>query len=296
VGELLVGAWVSPSWATEDIVALAQEAERTGYDSVWVSDHFMGNTGTEERSDKVTHECFALLAGLATAVPRVRLGSLVAGITYRHPAVLANIAGTIDDLSGGRLVLGVGAGWQLNEHAAYGIRLGPIRERLDRFEEGLVVLRGLLTEQRTTAKGEHYTIEDAPRVRVERPRVPLMIGGTGEQRMLGMVAKHADEWNCWSDPEIFEHKSTVLDQHCERIGRDPKSIHRSTQAVFRFGEKPAEAARFPVIAGSVEQIVDAIGQWRDAGLDELIVPTLSSVEEARDTYTRMTEEVLPKLR
>jgi alkanesulfonate monooxygenase SsuD/methylene tetrahydromethanopterin reductase-like flavin-dependent oxidoreductase (luciferase family) len=290
VAELAVGAWLSTGWATRDILAVAGEAEQAGYDSVWVADHFMANSGTAEVKTPTIHECFSLLAGLATVVPRVRLGTMVAGITYRHPAVLANVAGTIDNLSEGRLVLGVGAGWQLNEHAAYGIELGSIRERLDRFEEGLAVL----SDETTTVDGKHYSVTDAPRVKVERPRVPILIGGTGEQRMLGIVARLADEWNCWSTPEVFAHKSAVLDEHCARVGRDPKEIHRTTQAIVTLDQEPGEG-RHPVIGGSPAQIVDTIGRWRAAGLDELLLPTLGTPAEARELYARFTTEIRPQL-
>jgi F420-dependent oxidoreductase-like protein len=295
VAELAVGAWLSPGWSPEDVLAVAGEVEQTGYDSVWMADHFMANSGTEEVAEPVMFECFSLLAALAAAVPRVRLGSLVAGITYRHPAVLANMAATIDALSGSRLVLGVGAGWQLNEHAAYGIQLGSVRERIDRFEEGLAVLRGLLTEPRTTITGEYYTITDAPRVPVVRPRVPILIGASGERRMLGIVAEHADEWNCWSTPEVFAQKSAVLDEHCERIGRDPRTIRRTTQAMLQPGKQTSVPGRF-VVGGSTQQIVDAIGRWREAGLDELIVPTFGSVDEARELYSWLQKEIFPQVR
>ncbi|SEO44599.1 TIGR03560 family F420-dependent LLM class oxidoreductase [Amycolatopsis saalfeldensis] len=293
--QLAVGAWLSPGWSTEDVLAVAGEVEQAGYDSVWAADHFMMNSGTEAVAEPALNECFSVLAALAAAVPRVRLGSLVAGMTYRHPAVLANMAATIDNVSGGRLVLGVGAGWQLNEHAAYGIRLGTVRERIDRFEEGLKVIRGLLTEPRTTVEGEYYQVTDAPRTPVVRPRVPILIGASGERRMLGLVAEHADEWNCWSDPEVFAQKSAILDQHCERLGRDPRSIRRTTQAVLTFGEVDSQAGRF-TFGGSVAQIVDTIGRWREAGLDELIIPTFGSPAEARETYSLLQKEVLPQVR
>ncbi|MDT8911920.1 TIGR03560 family F420-dependent LLM class oxidoreductase [Amycolatopsis sp. PS_44_ISF1] len=294
MAELAVGAWLSPGWSTEDVLAVANEAEQAGYDSVWMADHFMTNSGTDEVAEPALHECFSLLAALAAAVPRVRLGSLVAGITYRHPAVLANMAATIDNVSGGRLVLGVGAGWQANEHAAYGIELGTVRERIDRFEEGLKVLRGLLSESRTTVEGQYYRVTGAPRTPVVRPRVPILIGAAGERRMLGLVAEYADEWNCWSDPEVFARKSAVLDEHCERVGRDPRSIRRTTQAVLTAGDVRAQPGRF-VVGGSVAQLVDAIGHWREAGLDELIVPTFGPVEQARELYALLQQEVLPQI-
>ncbi|GLZ54464.1 LLM class flavin-dependent oxidoreductase [Actinomycetospora sp. NBRC 106378] len=291
---LAVSAWLNTTWSTTDIVAVAHEAESAGYDGLWVADHFMGNTGTEERSDVALRDCFSVLAGLATVVPRLRLGSMVAGITYRHPAVLANIAATTSDLSGGRLVLGVGAGWQLNEHAAYGIPLGPVRERIDRFEEGLAVLDGLLRRPRTTVSGRHYAVTDAPHVPAA-DRIPLLIGASGERRMLGVVARWADEWNTWSTPEVFAHKSAVLDEHCERIGRDPGEIRRSTQALFLI-DGTAPESRSPVVAGSAAQIVDTIGRWREAGLDELIVPTnRGDVAEGRELLGRFATEIRPQL-
>jgi len=300
VRDLAVSAWLGTTWAARDVVSVAQEAERAGYDGVWVADHFMANTGTEEVSPRGLLECFSVLAGLATAVPRVRLGSLVASMTYRHPAVLANIAATLHDLSDGRLVLGVGAGWQLNEHAAYGIELGSVRERIDRFEEGLAVLDGLLRTPETTVKGEYYTVRGAPTVTGDAapaPRVPILVGAGGEQRMLGVVARHADEWNCWSTPEVFAHKSAVLDEHCARIGRDPAEIRRSTQALFYIDGDPGETPAGPVVvSGSVGEIVDTIGRWRETGLDELIVPGMRGTPaEAVALFERFRSEIIPQL-
>jgi alkanesulfonate monooxygenase SsuD/methylene tetrahydromethanopterin reductase-like flavin-dependent oxidoreductase (luciferase family) len=295
VSDLAISAWVSAAWSTDDIVAVATEAERDGYDGIWVADHFLTNTGTEQISDgPAMRECFSVLAGLATAVPRVRLGSLVASMTYRHPAVLANMAATIDDLSGGRLVLGVGAGWQLNEHAVYGIGLGPVRERIDRFEEGLQVLDGLLRTPSTTVAGEHYTVTGAPAV-PGTGRIPVLIGAKGEKRMLGLVARWADEWNTWSTPEIFAQKSAVLDAHCEKLERDPGTIRRSTQAILDFGGGAGEGMGL-VVGGSVAAIVDAVGRWREAGLDELILPAIRGGAAAgRELFARFRAEVVPQL-
>lgn len=291
---LAIGAWLSTSWSADDIVSVAREAEQAGFASISVADHFMPNTGTEERAEGNMYECFALLAGIATAVPRVRLCSMVAGITYRHPAILANIAATIDALSGGRLVLGVGAGWQLNEHAAYGLALGPVGERIDRLEEALEVLRGMLTQPSTTVLGKHYTVTDAPRVPMSRPSIPILIGAKGERRMLGLVAAHADEWNCPSDPGIFVHKSAILDEHCERIGRDPGSIRRSTHPTL--SRDPETEFSPDLFTRSTGQIVDAIGRWREAGADEVIVPALFwTADETRAHYARLASEVLPQL-
>ncbi|MCW0213743.1 MAG: LLM class flavin-dependent oxidoreductase [Pseudonocardia sp.] len=294
--ELAVSAWLGTTWSARDILTVATEVESTGYDGIWVADHFMANTGTAEVSGTALRECFSVLAGLAAAVPRVRLGSLVASMTYRHPAVLANIATTVDDLGAGRLVLGVGAGWQLNEHAAYGIELGSVPERIDRFEEGLEVLDGLLRTPLTTVEGKHYSVVGAPAVTpAGGPRIPIMIGASGERRMLGVVARRADEWNCWSTPEVFAHKSAVLDEHCERIGRDPAEIRRSTQAMLDIDGSAADAPP-GVVAGSVAQIVDTIGRWRDTGLDELIVPGMrGTADDARELFGRFHTEIRPQL-
>src|SRR3712207_1484793 len=154
----------------------------------------MANDGGPTPPETPTLEAGSTVAALAAAVPRVRIGTLVYGMTYRHPAVLANMAATVDQVSGGRFVLGVGAGWQVNEHEQYGIELPPLKQRIDRFVEGVTVLRGLLTEERTTFAGSYYQVTDAvcePKP-LQRP-MPLMIGAKGEKRMLRVVAEHADE-------------------------------------------------------------------------------------------------------
>ncbi len=199
--------WPSLSQPWADALAASRHAEATGWDGVYVADHFMGDGNAA--GDPVTpmHEATAALAALAATTERVRLGSLVFGITYRHPAVLANWAATVDHISGGRLLLGVGAGWQINEHEQYGIELGPPGVRIDRFEEACAVLHGLLESPVTTVEGEHYRLTDAlsePKP-VQRP-LPLLIGGKGD-RMLGVVARQADEWNIWSTAEHFAERS-----------------------------------------------------------------------------------------
>ncbi len=293
---LKVSAWLDARWSVEELITIATEVEQAGFHGVWLADHFMGNTNTEERSAEGMHECFALLAALAVTVPRVRIGSLVAGITYRNPAVLAKSLTTIDHLSGGRLVAGVGTGWQLNEHAAYGIELGGLRERIDRFEEGLQILRGLTTQSRTTVHGKYFTVDDAPlEPKPQQDRLPILIGASGERRMLGIVAATADEWNCWSTPEVFAHKSAVLDEHCERIGRDPKSIWRTTQAFISFGPLDDTSHRHRAIGGSVAEVVDTVGKWHESGCDEWIVPGLGPTEHARETFARVMSEVVGQL-
>jgi alkanesulfonate monooxygenase SsuD/methylene tetrahydromethanopterin reductase-like flavin-dependent oxidoreductase (luciferase family) len=186
--------------------------------------------------------------------------------------VLANMAATVDRITGGRFTLGVGAGWQVNEHEQYGIELPPVKQRLDRFVEALQVMRGLLREPTTTVDGTYYQLTDAvcePKP-VQQP-LPVLIGGSGEKRMLGIVAEYADMWNAWGLPDLIAHKSRVLDDFCAAQGRDPKEIARTAQAVTVV-DGPRPDVPMPVIGGSPSRLADAIAEYAAIGLDELIVP------------------------
>jgi alkanesulfonate monooxygenase SsuD/methylene tetrahydromethanopterin reductase-like flavin-dependent oxidoreductase (luciferase family) len=264
-------------WA--DVLAVAQHAEATGWDRCYVADHFVGGGGGSKPLTPGYLESTAVLSALALATSHLRIGALVFGMTYRHPAVLANWAATADILSDGRLVLGIGAGWQQNEHAQYGIELGQPGQRIERLAEAIRVLRGLLTEERTSFDGRYYRVRDA--ICDPKPvqaRVPLLIGGSGD-RMLGLVAREADEWNQWSTPEHMAARGAVLDQRCALIGRDPSSIQRSTQALFLFTDDSGKATAFveryapqPAVAGSPAFVADVLSQWQAAGVDEIVVP------------------------
>ncbi|GAA1808919.1 LLM class flavin-dependent oxidoreductase [Luedemannella flava] len=265
--------WPGAGQPYGELVAAARHAGETGWDGVYVADHFMPNAGGVRLPDDPVLECGSLLAALGALVPRVRIGALVYGITYRHPAVLANMAATVDHITDGRFILGVGAGWQVNEHEQYGIELPPVKQRLDRFVEALRVLRGLLTQPTTTLDGEYYQLTDAycePKP-VQDP-LPILIGGSGEKRMLRIVAEHADAWNTWGRPDLIAHKMAVLDGHCAAVGRDPRSILRSAQALTVVDGPLPENMPMPVIGGSPGALADTIAQYRAIGLDELIVP------------------------
>jgi len=255
-----------------EVLEMARHAERTGWDGVYVADHFMPNAGTGP-ADRPVLECGSVLAALGAAVPRVRIGALVYGITYRHPAVLANMAATVDHITDGRFTLGVGAGWQVNEHAQYGIELPPVKQRLDRFDEALRVLHGLLRQPSTTFDGEYYRLTDAvcePKP-VQDP-LPILVGGGGERRMLRIVARYADVWNAWGTPDVIARKSAVLDGYCAEIGRDPRAIARTAQALIAVDGPLPEGPRMPVIGGSAERLAHSVAEYRQLGLDELIVP------------------------
>jgi alkanesulfonate monooxygenase SsuD/methylene tetrahydromethanopterin reductase-like flavin-dependent oxidoreductase (luciferase family) len=247
---------------------------------VWFADHFMPDESAPVPPTTPVLEAGSVVAALAAVVPRVRIGTLVYGNTYRHPAVVANMAATVDEISGGRFVLGLGAGWQENEHRQYGLELPGTRELIDRFEEALQVVRGLLRHERTTIHGRYYRLDEAvcePKG-VQRP-VPVMVGATGERRMLPLVARYADEWNAWGLPATIGHKMAVLDRHCEALGRDPREIHRTAQAQVILDNDPRHARRridqapMPAFGGTLDQIAAVVEEYARLGLDELIVPT-----------------------
>jgi F420-dependent oxidoreductase-like protein len=263
--------WPGAGQSFADVLEVSRHAEATGWDGVWFADHFMPNVDPGEDDTWPVLECGSVVAALAAAVPRVRIGTLVYGMTYRHPAVLANMAATVDRISGGRFVLGVGAGWQVNEHQQYGIELPPIKQRIDRFVEGLRVLEGLLNDARTTVDGTYYQVTDAVcEPKPVRP-LPLLIGAKGEKRMLRVVAEHADEWNCWGRPDLVAHKSAVLDEHCAAVGRDPGAIRRTAQALTVVNG-PLPEGGSPVIGGSPEKLAEDVAAYAEIGLDELIIP------------------------
>lgn len=222
-----VGLVLDPGRPWRDVVRLAREAEDGGVHTLYVPDHFMQHSGEGSASDGPMLEGWTVLTALACSTSRVRLGSLVLGSTYRHPAVVANMAATLDHVSGGRLVLGLGAGWQADEHAAYGIELPPAPRRLDRFEEHVHAIHSLLRRDRTTLVGEHVMLTDAPcRPSPVQHPLPILVGGGGERRTMRVAAAYADAWHTWASPEELARKNGVLDAHCAALGRDPSEIRR----------------------------------------------------------------------
>jgi F420-dependent oxidoreductase-like protein len=296
--------WTSSSQPWSDMLAGARHAEATGWDGVWVADHFMGNAPGPMPADVPTLEAGSLVAALAAAVDRVRIGTLVYGNTYRHPAVLANMAATVDEVSGGRFVLGIGTGWQVNEHDQYGIELPPVGPLVDRFEEAIQVVRSLLREPTTTFAGEHYRLTDAlcePKP-VQDP-LPILVGAKGN-RMLGIAARFADEWNAWGLPDHIGERSAALTRRCDEVGRDPDEIARSAQALVFFTDDEAEADRLaeavprPLMAGTPERMRDVVAAYAEAGLDELIVPdfTLGTGNQKLEALDTFIDEVAPAFR
>jgi F420-dependent oxidoreductase-like protein len=223
------GLKLSQDATIDQLRDLWRVADEGGFDSCWVMDHFATLGG---REDGPIFETWTLLAAMAQITTRTRIGCAVVGNTYRHPGVLAKMAVTVDHLSGGRLDFGIGAGWAENEHTMLGLEFGTRKDRADRLEESVQIIRGLWTQPRTTFTGEHYQLQDAvaePKP-VQQPYPPIWIGGSGPKRTLRIAAQYADVWNAaGGTPEEVAASSAILDQHCAQIGRDPGKIRRSVQ-------------------------------------------------------------------
>jgi alkanesulfonate monooxygenase SsuD/methylene tetrahydromethanopterin reductase-like flavin-dependent oxidoreductase (luciferase family) len=276
---VLLSIWPNAQQPWKELLAEVRHADSTGWDGVYLADHFMGDGAGFGAEDAPNLEATGALAAIGAATEHLRVGPLVLGNTYRHPAVVANWAVTLDHVTGGRAVLGLGAGWQRNEHEQYGIALPPPGERLARLDEACRVIRGLLGATRSDLEGRHYRLSDAlcePKP-ISDP-LPLLIGGKGD-RMLGLVARHADEWNMWGLPPVIEERSSVLERRCEDIGRDPGTIRRSTQALVMITDDRSRADAFiervaprAAIAGPVDRFAEVVEQWAAVGIDEVIIP------------------------
>lgn len=301
---LSISLWPSPERDWDELKSLALYADSAQWHCLWYADHFMPNTGDETIIDGNVHECWSVIAAITAVTSRLRVGSLVSPTTVRHPAVLANTAATIDRLGNGRLVLGIGAGWQINEHRAYGIDLLEAKDRVDRFEEAIQIVRSLLANESTTFDGKHFSITDAPcQPRPIQSPLPILVG-TGGPRMSRITATHADEWNTWGNVEGASERLATIRRACESIGRDPATLRTSAQALFFLVDDAATAAKIlekassdrPMIVGDAHQIAAALASYRDAGFDEIIIPdfTLGPTPTARrEMYERFAAEVLP---
>src|SRR6185436_14822802 len=221
-----------PERIFDRLLEQVRTAEEAGFDLISVMDHLYQIQGVGPVTDPMM-EAWLTLAALARETTRPRLGTLVTGVTYRNPALLAKTATTLDTISGGRAMLGIGAAWNDVEHAGYGYEFPPVRERMDRLEEALTIVKAMFTEDRPSFHGEHYQIEQA--LNVPRPvqpgGPPIMIGGVGEQRTLRIAAKYADMTHWFAlGLDSLKHKTDILERYCEEIGRDPASVERTMGA------------------------------------------------------------------
>jgi alkanesulfonate monooxygenase SsuD/methylene tetrahydromethanopterin reductase-like flavin-dependent oxidoreductase (luciferase family) len=294
--------WPNPARPVQEVLDLARMGDTDGWYCFWYADHYMENTGDESLKPGPVHECWTILPAIAAVTERIRLGPLVSPTSVHHPALLANRAATLDQLSNGRFVLGLGAGWQINEHQAYGIELEAPGKRVSRFEESIQIVESLLANDRTDFHGEFYDFTDAPcdPKPVQSP-LPIAVG-TGSPRMLKITARHATDWNTWGAPTRAADRHAAFAAACESVGVDVASKHTSVQAMFFLDGDVDKIGASPTadrsIVGSNEQIIDALGQYAATGFDEVIVPdfTLGASAEARmDAYARFRDDIIPNV-
>ena len=254
IGVILPQGWTGeydgwePRRAWERTVAVAQHAERLGFESIWVFDHFQT---VPEPTDELTFESFSTLAAIAALTKRVRIGHVVICTAFRNPALTAKMIGTMDVISGGRMELGIGAGWKEDEWLAYGYGFPDTRTRLATLGEHLEVITRMLAPGRATYAGTHASVTDAINVPrgLQEPRVPIMVGGNGPKVTWRLAARHADELNLdWLGPDEVREAQPVIASRCEEIGRDPTTLRLSVN-IGRDEIKTAGAARVELLAG-----------------------------------------------
>ncbi len=280
----------------ERIAGIAGTAERSGFDSVWVMDHLYQIQVVGARTEPML-EAYSLLCGIAARTSRVQLGTMVTGVTYRNPALLAKMVTTLDVVSSGRAILGIGAAWNEDEHRGYGFDFPPLRERFERLEDAVQVCRAMFTEEAPTFTGTHHHIDAAlnfPRpVRPGGP--PLLIGGSGEKRTIPLVARYADACNFVRDVETVRRKVRILVESCERIGRDPAEITKTRLGPLVIAPTQAEAERnarrvadarglspegaaASFITGDPGSVLEQLEAFLEAGLDGMLI----SLPDAHD--------------
>jgi len=238
-----------------ELLSRIRYAEDTGFEGAWVFDHFKPLYGDQTGP---CLEAWTLLAALAASTERIRLGAMVTGVTYRHPSILATEAVTVDHVSGGRLDLGIGAAWFEGEHRELGIPFPPVRERAERLEEAVHVMRALMTSDGASFQGKHYRLHDAtyrPRP-VQRPHPPIWIGAGGEKLTIPIAARQADVWNTFGSIETLKRKTEVLERAAREAGRDPSEIVRTTDLS---------------ISEPWDEVRSSLGRLREIGFDTVIV-------------------------
>src|SRR5437660_11003613 len=247
-----------PVEAYETMTSVAQTADEYGYESAWLVDHFHT---IPQPSQEVTFECWTTTAAVARDTKRIRVGQLVTCNGYRNPALLAKMGSTVDVLSHGRLNFGIGAGWFEHEYRAYGYDYPETADRLRRLAEAVQVILAMWTQEEAVFEGTYYRVRGAinqPKG-VQKPHIPLLIGGGGEKVTLKLVAQYADACNVSGDLETIQHKFEVIKQHCETVGRDYESIHRTSTTFCSIAETdeqarakiPAALLGRPVTAGAL---------------------------------------------
>lgn len=299
------------SWT--ELKEVWQEVEALGFDSLWVNDHMLPSVGP---TDAANMEGWATLAAMAALTSKVKIGALVTANTFRHPAVLAKMATTIDHISNGRLILGMGSGYFEQEHKVYGIPFPTTHERAQRLEEAIQVIRTLWTQETASFQGDYYQLANAPFVPkpVQKPHPPIMIGGMGEKLTLPIVAKYADIWNAAGlTPQQLAQKIAVLDEHCRQVGRDCNKIEKTyitslylrtdpaeVQALLeqtpRMQGLSAEQARATVLAGDVAAVRQQIQAYVNAGATHFIFILRRPGFYDREGIRLFAKEIMPHFR
>ncbi len=291
----------------DTLTILANTGERLGFDSFWVMDHFH-QIEMVGRQEEPMLEGWTTISVLAAATSKIRLGTLVTGNIYRHPSVLAKIAATLDVLSRGRLILGIGAGWNELESRAYGTPFPSTRERLERLDEAVQLIKKMWTEERANFSGKYYKLENAfcnPKP-VQKPYPMILIGGSGEKHLLRTVAKYGDACNLFGSPETVKRKLAILREHCRAVGRDYDSILKTKLTRVLIGEDdgmikdtvermektvPPGMLKEAMIYGTPEQVSDQVAQFSGVGVEYLI--TSYSGERELPSLKLFGEKVLP---
>ena len=282
------------------LTEIAQTAESSGFSSLTVMDHLHQIRGVGPRENYML-EGNTILGALAAKTEKVSLSLLVGGVIYRNPALLAKITTTLDIISGGRAILGIGAAWNEEEADAYDIPFPPLKERFERLEDALNIARLMFTQPEATYKGRHHSVRGAlNNPKPLRGDIPIMIGGSGERKTLRFVAKYADACNVFGDVERVKHLLGVLERHCEDVGRDPAEITKTRNGVFLVARtrEDLERKRQEVIAagyseerltpqlalmGTVEEVAEQAQAFKDAGLDGLTgsIPDVYDLDAVR---------------
>ncbi len=292
----------------EDLQRLWKIADTTGFGWVSIWDHFYDDPSPDRMGPNL--EAIATLGALAAETRDVRIGALALCVGYRHPAVLANAAATVDQISGGRFELGLGAGWLEDEYRDYGIPFPRVGVRLDVLEEALPIVTGMLSQPKTTFSGSHFSVTDA--ICEPKPvtgRLPIWVCGGGEKRTLRLAARHGDGWNVpYISPQEYKRKNGILDEWCNRESRDPEAIERTMNAGFYMGTSPTDADakraafdlaygdRAPVqgpgmLFGTPAQVVARIGEYVDAGAQGINIALRAPFDW--DAIQAFHEEVIP---
>lgn len=270
---------------------LAQRAERAGFSSLWVMDHFfqLANIGPAEQE---MLEGWSTLAYAAALTNRIKLGTLVTGVTYRHPSILVKTATTLDVLSHGRSYFGIGAAWNEQEHRGLGIPFPPVAERFERLEETLQIALQMWAGDETPYRGKYYQLErplNSPQA-VQMPHPPVLIGGGGERKTLRLVARYADVWNFSTvsapDPELVQHKLAVLREHCQAISRPYEQIEKTTLDVIHLSRNGRQGTITPAAA------IERLAFLASLGIDQVIFCMMDRYYDG-ETFDLLATEVIP---